>query len=271
MREFKTQFCRLGATARITVLVAACAAGSLAHAQDSNKGSDENNKDSTSEVKPLDASLHADIGERPKVDDQDTRGARQHSAAYSRWGFQPTEGTRSRVFWPKQSATIAGTENSGNRKNRSIVTDDAFKAAPMPPELRSWQGVATGLESSAPDKAKEERTKRPQPEGRWNGFALDRNLDHNEDQTHGLWNVVPFHQTTVPLSQQRPVDSALKPFHDKSFAQSGTFLSTHPFGECHRTNHKSGAAAEQHKHSLPTKPNGLKPTNPIDRSQATKP
>ena len=276
MREFKTQFFRLSAATRIAVLVAVCAvssgAASLAWAQDPNQVPDATNKDANAEVKPLDASLHADVGEHPKVDEQDIHGARQQPPVYSRWGSQPSGGNRSTVFWPKQSAALEDSETPENTKNRSIVTDDAFKTEAMPPEHRSWQEKATGLKDSASDKAKEERTKQPQPENRLNRFTLDHNLDHKEDQLDEPWNVAPFPQTKVaPLPQQPPAGSTLKPFPEKPFAQFGTFPSVNPFGEYHRTDRQSSAAAKRRKHSLQTKPKGLKPANPSITLKTTKP
>jgi hypothetical protein len=276
MLEYKTQLCRLSTAARITVLIAVCAfssgAGSLARAQDPNQYPDATNKDANAEVKPLDASLHADVGERPKVEEQDAHGTRQQPSVYGRWGFQASGGNQSTVFWPKQSTALVGSKASGNTKNRSIVTDGAFKAAAMTPEQRRWQEEATGLEASAPDQGKEGRTKQQQPESRLNRFTLDRNLGHGDDKTHDAWNVAPFPHTTVtPLPQEPATDSTLKPFQAKPFAQSGAFSSARPLGEYHRPNRKNGAAAKQHKPPLQSKPNRLKPANTRDTPKTTKP
>jgi hypothetical protein len=274
MREYRTPLLRLSAAARIAVLVAmcgvSCCAGKLARAQESHQTPDaNNNKDANAEVKPLDASLHADVRERPKVNEQDTRGAEQQSSTYSHWGFQKPGANHSTVFWQKQSVALDDRESPDNAKNRSIVTNDAFKTEAMPQEHRSWQERATGLKDSASNKEKE--TNQSQPENRLNRFTLDHNLDHKEDQLLEPWNVSPFPKTKVAPLPQQPPGSTLKPFQEKPFAQFGAFPSVNPFGEYHHTNRQSSAAAKRRKHSLQTKPKGLKPTNPSITLKTTKP
>jgi hypothetical protein len=256
MRDCKTQLCAMRASTRSAILIAVCAMTAFscapARAQDPTPASDAN-KASNAEVKPLDGSLHAGVGEPSKPDwpDKDISGAHTRASSYSRWGFQPA----TTVFWPKQTAAPTETEPAGGAKNPSSVTDYTSKAGRIAPEHRSWQEKATGLKASLPDSGKEETTK--QLGNHSSRFALEP----NEDQTQDRPKIATFPHTAVQTVPQQPQpDSALKAFQEKPFGQSAIFSSAHPSPGYADLGGKKEPLAKGSKRSLHKKPNG--PTQP---------